>query len=37
MAAHVPNGGEAQMPMAASAASGAAGNANNYEECLACQ
>ncbi|WP_198371976.1 ribonucleoside-diphosphate reductase subunit alpha [Roseomonas rosulenta] len=37
MAAHVPTGGEASMPMAASAASGAAGNANNYEECLACQ
>jgi ribonucleoside-diphosphate reductase alpha chain len=37
MAAHVPNGGEASMPMAASAASGATGNANNYEECLACQ
>jgi ribonucleoside-diphosphate reductase alpha chain len=38
MAAHVPNGGEASLPMAASAASGAAaGNSNNYEECLACQ
>jgi ribonucleoside-diphosphate reductase alpha chain len=38
MAAHVPTGGEAAVPMAASAASGAAaGNANNYEECLACQ
>jgi ribonucleoside-diphosphate reductase alpha chain len=34
MAAHVPTGGEAAVPMAAS---GAAGNANNYEECLACQ
>lgn len=35
MAAHVPSGREATLPIAAAAP--AAGNANNYEECLACQ